>query len=105
MDDPGAIDDELLRLAGNSRIAAATKENLRRLTTGVAGPDLAEMAEELLAGRTSLRKLGQSAAYAPQLSEAFAKFQQWQSELSPEERRELERKAQEKFGAERDEQT
>ena len=97
MSDPQPIDDELLRMAVSPREAQAIKENLRRLRDGAGGPAFAEMAKDLLEGRTTLREVGSSAAYGPQLSEAFNRFQQWQSDLSPEEREELERKAREQL--------
>lgn len=80
------IDDELLRMSGNPKVAEAIGRGLHQLSKGGAGPELAEMARDLLAGRISLRDVGQSSAYGPQLTEAFGKFQRWQSELSPEER-------------------
>jgi hypothetical protein len=53
----------------------AVKDSLRQLSKG-AGKDLAEMAEELLAGRTTVREIGQSEAYATHLNTAMAKCQQ-----------------------------
>ncbi|MBM2623397.1 hypothetical protein JIG36_48675 [Actinoplanes sp. LDG1-06] len=97
MTDHQPIDDELLRMVGNAQEARAVKENLQRLRDGAGGPAFAEMAKDLLEGRTTLREIGNSAAYGPQLSAAFRRFQQWRSELTPEERAKLERKAQEQL--------
>jgi hypothetical protein len=96
--DPQPIDEDLLRIAGNPKVADAVKESLRQLSKGTAGKDLAEMAKELLAGRTTLREIGQSEAYATHLNTAMAKFQQWQSALTPEERNELEQRTRDELG-------
>lgn len=92
------IDDELTRMAGNPNAAKAIKDGLERLSKGAGGPELQEMAQELLAGRTSLRTVGSSSAYAEQLTSATAAFSQWRAELSPEERNDMERAASEEFG-------
>jgi hypothetical protein len=92
------IDDELSRMVGNPKVAKAIKEGLERLGKGAGGPELQEMAEELLAGRTSLRTVGSSSAYAAQLSSAAAAFAKWRAGLSPEELQEMERAASEEFG-------
>jgi hypothetical protein len=96
--EPHPIDDELLRMAGNPKAAEAVKESLRRLADGAAGPALAEMSSELLAGRTTLREIGQIQAYATQPGEGIAKFQQWQRDLTPERRSQLEQQARDQFG-------
>ncbi|GGQ56239.1 hypothetical protein [Couchioplanes azureus] len=92
------IDDELHRMAGNPKVAKAIKEGWERLSKGAGGPDLQEMAQELLAGRTSLRTVGASSAYAAQLTSATEALTRWRAELSPEEREEMERVAAEEFG-------
>ncbi|MGX6606540.1 hypothetical protein ACWKSP_31120 [Micromonosporaceae bacterium Da 78-11] len=85
------IDHELRQIAGNPRITRAVKSSLEHLSTETASPELAEMARELLAGRTDLRAAASSSAYATQLTEAAEGFRKWQADLSPEERAELER--------------
>ena len=97
MCEPEPIDDELRRMAENPKLAESVKESLRRLAGGSAGPALAEMAKELLAGRTSLREIGRSQAYAPELGAGVARFQQWHRDLTPEQRAELERQTQARF--------
>lgn len=97
MSEPEPIDDELLQMAQHPKLAQSVKESLHRLANGSAGPALAEMARELLAGRTSLREIGQSQAYAEELSAGVARFQQWQRELTTEQRAELERQTQATF--------
>jgi len=83
------LDRELEQMASSSAVARAVKQALNRLRNGTAGPDLAEMARDVLDGRTDLRTIGQSSAYSGQMTEAIGRFQQWQSELTPEEREEF----------------
>jgi hypothetical protein len=80
------LDRDLEQMAGSPALAKAVKENLVRLSKGAGGPDLAEMARELLEGRTDLRAIARSSAYAEQISAATGKFQKWYGELTPEER-------------------
>jgi hypothetical protein len=95
--DERPIDRELDRMAGNPEVAAMIKKDLERLATGAAGREFAEMAKELLEGRSSLRDVGQSAAYAAQFTEAAERYRKWYAELSPEQRAELDRTAREQF--------
>jgi hypothetical protein len=95
-DDP--LDRELDRMAGNPKVAKLIKESLERLGKGAAGPELAEMAKEVLAGRTSLGTVSQSSAYAGQFTEAADRFQTWFAELTPEKRKELEKATREAVG-------
>jgi hypothetical protein len=97
MDDAQPIDNELLRIAGNSNLALAVKTALERLSNGAAVEEVAEMATELLAGRASLRDIGRSEAFAARIADGFAEFQKWQSALGPEEREELVRKVRDEF--------
>jgi hypothetical protein len=80
------LDRDLERMAGSPDIAKAIKESLRRLSRGAAGSDLAEMAREVLEGRTDLRTVARSSAYADRITEGIGEFNRWQSELTPEER-------------------
>jgi hypothetical protein len=97
-DDP--IDAQLSEMAGNPRVAAAIKNHLERLSRGGGGPELAEMASDLLEGRTSLREVGKSEAYAQQFAAATGRFLTWYTELTPEEREDLDQKAHDEFGDE-----
>ncbi len=92
------IDGELQRMTRNPQVARAVKAGLDQMSKNTARPELAEMARELLAGRTDLRTIGGSEAYATQLSEAAEGFRKWQAELSLEERDELERTTRENLG-------
>jgi len=90
-DEPAPIDDELRRMTSNHQVARAIKDSLERLSKGTASGELAEMARELLEGRTSLREVGRSSAYAGQFTEAAERYRKWFADLSPEQREELER--------------
>ncbi|WP_148307914.1 hypothetical protein [Actinoplanes friuliensis] len=77
---------QLEQMAGSPAVARAIKDALNRLRGGAAGPDLAEMARDVLDGHSDLRTVGQSSAYSTPMTEAIGKFQDWQEELTPEER-------------------
>lgn len=98
MDDKTPVDDELLRMTGNQRLTEALRNGLRQLSRSTTQPELAEMATELLAGRTTIRELGQSTVYATQLENAVSQFKAWERELSADEREELEQQARRQFG-------
>ena len=91
------IDRDLAGMAGNPRLAEAVKQSLESLRDGTAGPAMADMADEILNGRTDLRSVARSSAYASQLTEGIEKFSRWYADLSPEDREELGRRTQEMF--------
>jgi hypothetical protein len=70
----GALDRDLEEMAGGRGLADSLKASLEKLKTGVAGKDLAEMAAEILDGRTGLREVAQSSAYSAQISEGITAF-------------------------------
>ena len=76
------LNQELEQMAGSPTVARAVKDALRRLSNGAAGPDLAEMARDVLEGRADLRTVGQSSAYSGPMTDAIGKFQDWQDELT-----------------------
>ena len=88
-DESQRLDAELGQMASNPRLARAIRNGLEKVSAGAAGPVMAEMANELLAGRTSLREIGRGSVYAGQFTEARDKFQEWSSKLTPEERDKL----------------
>ena len=79
-------------------VARELKQGLVRLSKGAAGPELAEMAQEILEGRTDLRAVGRSSAYGEQFAEAVGRFQQWYTELTPDERKVFVEESRAKFG-------
>ena len=83
MDDAQPIDNELLRMAGNSNLALAVKTALERLSNGAAGEEVAEMATELLAGRASLRDIGRSEAYAARIATVSRDFRSGKARFGP----------------------
>ncbi len=86
MDNDEQLQRDLEQMSGSPVLAKQIKESLRRLSDGIAGTELAEMARDLLGGRTDLRTVAQSSVYAGQITEAIARFRRWQAELTPEER-------------------
>ncbi|WP_045747640.1 hypothetical protein [Actinoplanes rectilineatus] len=92
-----AIDQELKEVAGSGRLAAEIRRNLESLRSGVAGPALAEMARDILAGRITLRDVAQTLAYSEPLLEALAEFRKFESQLSADERAEMVEQAKERF--------
>jgi hypothetical protein len=83
------LDRDLERMAGSPELAKTVRANLVRLSKGAGGPDLAEMARDLLDGRTELSTIARSSAYADQISAATVQFQTWYAELTEEEREKL----------------
>jgi hypothetical protein len=64
-DATGPADPEFRDIArGDPGRYRLLQESLRRLAAGSAGPDLAEMAREVLSGRITLRRAMNSRAYA-----------------------------------------
>ncbi|GIE86570.1 hypothetical protein Are01nite_30500 [Actinoplanes regularis] len=92
------IDRELEAMAGHARVAQAVKESLRRMKNGEAGPDMAEMARDLLDGRIRLRDLATTSVYSAPMIEGIERYRQWESELTPEQRKDLEAQVRERFG-------
>src|SRR4051812_43842027 len=83
------LDNDLEQMTGSRGLGKQVKENLRRLADAAAGPELAEMARDVLDGRADLRTLGQSSGYATHLIAAIGRYQQWQASLSAHERDQL----------------
>jgi hypothetical protein len=86
-DDP--IGQELAQMTGDPALTRALKNSLTRLRDGAGGPDLAEMARDLLDGRTSLREVTRSGVYTQALLNASAGARQELDKLSPEEIQQL----------------
>ena len=80
------LDRQLAEMTGNPQLARAIKNSLRKLQDGAAGPELAEMAGEILNGRSDLRGLATTSAYAGALTDGVERFQQWQAETPADER-------------------
>jgi hypothetical protein len=87
--DEAALDRDLERMAGDPRIARAVKDSLRQLTDGSAGRELAEMARDLLEGRTDLPSVAGSTAYSEHLGAAVSTYERWYRGLTPEQRQHL----------------
>jgi hypothetical protein len=84
-----ALTRDLERILGSPELVKRAQESIGRLREGASGDHLAEMARDLLDGRTSIREIGQSSVYAAPLSEQFTKYNEWFNGLKPEERERL----------------
>jgi hypothetical protein len=84
-----ALTRDLERILGNPELVKRAKESIGRLRDGAGGDHLAEMARDLLDGRTTIREIGRSSAYAAPLSEQFTKYNEWFNGLKPEEQESL----------------
>ena len=94
MNDENRLDQELDRMAGSPALAKVVKKQILALRDGVAGPQLAEMARDLLDGRIGLRTIASSDAYAQPLTEATASYQAWYENLDGSQRTSLVAEAQ-----------
>ncbi|GAA4602390.1 hypothetical protein BJY16_004232 [Actinoplanes octamycinicus] len=93
------IDRELEAMAGSAALAREVKDALGRMRGGAAGPELAEMAEDLLAGRVRLRDLATTSVYAGPLMTGVERYRQWEAELTPEQRETFGAQIRARFGA------
>jgi hypothetical protein len=94
MSDENRLDQELDRMAGSPALARAVKKQILALRDGVAGPQLAEMARDLLDGRIGLRAIASSDAYGQPLTEATSKYRDWYENLDESQRDSLAAEAQ-----------
>jgi len=83
------VSHDLDQMTGDPALTEQLKASLERLRDGAAGPVLAEMAAEILDGRTTLREVARSSAYETEMTNVMAGFQQWNASLSNEEREQL----------------
>ena len=97
MTDDDALDQDFARMAGGEKLGRELRRNLERLRDGVAGPDLAEMARDVLAGRITVRDVSRTTAYAGPLAEAMNRYQDALAGMSEEKRQRLAAEAAERF--------
>lgn len=76
-------------MAGSREAAEEVKRTLVTLRDGSAGPELAEMARDVLEGRISFRDVARSSAYAEPLLKAQEAFLRWRSQVDEEEQARL----------------
>jgi hypothetical protein len=89
-EDEAAVERDLASLAhGDPGVTRVLRRALQRLATGIAGDELREMANEVLAGRAGLRSLALSGAYGVHLNRGLERFLEDYAALSPEQQREL----------------
>lgn len=82
---PDPLDRDLEDMSGSPALARGLKEDLRRLRDGAAGPELAEMARDVLDGNIELRTAARSSFYADQLTEAVGRYQSWKEQRTSDE--------------------
>ncbi|MCO8272865.1 hypothetical protein M1L60_19915 [Actinoplanes sp. TRM 88003] len=80
------LDRQLAEMTDDPRLAKAIEDSLRKLKDGAGGPALAEMADEILSGRSNLRGLAQTSVYATELTGAVERFRDWEAETPLQER-------------------
>jgi cytochrome c-type biogenesis protein CcmH/NrfG len=83
------VDRDLDEMTQDPALTTELKASLRRLSDGAAGPMLAEMARDVLEGRTTLRDVARSSAYATAMTDVVGRLQDWNANLSDREREEL----------------
>jgi hypothetical protein len=81
------VDRDISSIVRDARIAEAVRDSLQRLRDGHAGPDMAEMARNLLEGRIRLRDIPRDPAYADGFLRGLDRYRQWEAGLDDEERR------------------
>lgn len=83
------VDQGLDAMTGDPALTRQLKASLQKLRDGVGGPALAEMAREVLEGRTTLRDVARSSAYAAEMSTVMAGLREWNANLTDEQREQL----------------
>jgi hypothetical protein len=84
-----AMDDVMFDDIGPLRDSPGLAQAVRgalEIMAGSDSPELRELATEVLAGRTTLRRAMLSGAYRDQVSTAGERFAEWYCELDPAER-------------------
>jgi hypothetical protein len=89
--DADAVDEEavlasLQRMAGDPALARVIKATLQRLADGLAGPEFAEVATDVLAGRVDLRDIGRSSVYGETFTRQISQFSIWYNQFDEQER-------------------
>jgi len=73
-------------MTGSPALAHVIKATLDRLADGLGGPELAEVAGEVIAGRVDLRDVAQSNVYGEAFTMQISNFSAWYSQLDAEAR-------------------
>jgi len=79
------VDRDLDDVTGNPAVTRHLKAKLQRLRGGAAGPELAEMARDVLAGKLRLRDVTRSSAFAGVMTNAVIRLSEWNASLTEEE--------------------
>ncbi len=84
--------------ASSPKVARVVKDSLERLKNGDGGPEMQEIARDLLEGRISLRDLTRTSVYSQVFTEQIQRHKGWQANLTDEQREQLEREVREMYG-------
>lgn len=79
--------DQLLNFAGGDRLATLLREALQQLCDGIAGPELGDLANDVLSGHLDVRQMA-SDIYAGEVSFYLQAFQQGEDDQPSDELRE-----------------
>ncbi|MEV4278346.1 hypothetical protein [Actinoplanes xinjiangensis] len=81
------VDRDISSMVRDARIAEAVRNSLQRLSEGHAGPDMAQMARDVLEGRIRLGDIARDPAYADGFLRGLDRYRRWEAGLDDEERR------------------
>jgi hypothetical protein len=87
--DDDEVDRQLDEMTGDPAVTKHLRASLEKLRDGAGGPGLAEMAREVLQGRTTLREVARSSAYATEMAKVMADLREWNTGLTDRERERL----------------
>jgi hypothetical protein len=83
------VDRGLDEMTGDPALTKQLKVSLQRLRDGAGGPALAELARDVLEGRTTLRDVARSSAYATAMTPVMQRLQEWNANMTDDERDQL----------------
>jgi hypothetical protein len=83
------VDRDLDDMTGDPAVTRQLKASLQRLRSGAAGPELAEMARDVLDGNLRLRDVTRGSGFAGAMTNAMNRLSEWNAGLTEEERESL----------------
>jgi hypothetical protein len=92
------LEHQVESVVRNPKIALAVKGSLERLKSGHGGPELQEIARDLLNGSITLRDLTRTSVYSGVFMEQFHRYKDWEASLTAEDREEFQRQTRETYG-------
>ncbi len=95
------LERQIETTVSSPRLARAVKDSLVRLKSGDGGPELQEIARDLLNGSITLRDLTRTSVYSGMFMDQFQRYNDWQASLTEQQREEFEREARETYSPDR----